>query len=390
MRKSVFTQTKTAEDTLKKYVELGFFTAEDADIIRKYIAQKIVLSGSLAVNSQLRIIKDVRTMYRVQPKVYIRDLTTDIIYEKIQNVHTSDYKQNTKHSIISINKSFWRYLSENGIGNIDKEKIRSIKAVRPDFETTSPDEILTPDEIISMITHAGSARNRAFVATLYESAGRISEIASLKWKDFIFDEDGVGLWIPDFKNKQKRYVRLISAKPHLLELKNNSARIHKKDLKEEYVFQTNRKKPMTYAICKFLIKIISQDAGINKRVHPHLLRKSRITHLSQDGYSEAIIKEIAWGNQNSNMMPVYSKLSHKDIDNETLRKHGLKAAEDLETEKLHSVRCLRCGTVITPDQKYCPHCGLSKNADLTDAEMSIDPEILAKALKIIMEKKEEL
>ena len=46
MRKSVFTQTKTAEDTLKKYVELGFFTAEDADIIRKYLAQKIVLSGS--------------------------------------------------------------------------------------------------------------------------------------------------------------------------------------------------------------------------------------------------------------------------------------------------------------------------------------------------------
>lgn len=390
MRKSVFTLNKTADDTLRYYVDIGLLTAEDVDIIRKYVAHKIVISGSLAENSQLRIVKDISRMYKIQPKVRIRDLTTDIIYDKVQKVHALDYKQNTKHTLLSTNKAFWTYMSENGIGNIDKEKIRSIKALRPDFETTSPDEILTPDEILSMIKHAGSARDRAFVATLYESAGRISEIASLKWKDFIFDEDGVGLWIPDFKNKQKRYVRLIDAKPHLLELKNNSARINKPDLKDDYVFKTNRKKPLSYAICKYLIKKVGRDAGITKRVHPHLLRKSRITHLSQDGYSEAIIKEIAWGNLNSNMMPVYSKLSHKDIDNETLRKHGLKAAEDLETEKLHSVRCLRCGTVITPDQKYCPHCGLSKNAELTDAGMSIDPEILAKALKIIMEKKEEL
>ena len=34
--------------------------------------------------------------------------------------------------------------------------------------------------------------------------------------------------------------------------------------------------------------------------------------------------------------------------------------------------------------------GLSKSAEFTNAEMSIDPEILAKALKIIMEKKEEI
>ena len=128
MRKSVFTQTKTAEDTLKKYVELGFFTAEDADIIRKYLAQKIVLSGSLAVNSQLRIIKDVRTMYRVQPMVYIRDLTTDIIYEKIQNVHTSDYKQNTKHSIISVILKIFEENSYTTVTYLDEDDVERIRA----------------------------------------------------------------------------------------------------------------------------------------------------------------------------------------------------------------------------------------------------------------------
>ena len=87
------------------------------------------------------------------------------------------------------------------------------------------------------------------------------------------------------------------------------------------------------------------------------------------------------------MYCIFSKLSHLDIDAELLRKSGLQKSETLDTEKLHPIRCLRCGSVITPDQKYCSHCGLSRDADITDANMVIDPELVAKALKIIMDMK---
>ena len=389
MRESVFKVTDSPQKLLDRYVECGEFTKEDAEIIRKYLSQKVVLTGSLSDRSQIRIIRELIVMHRFLPVAEIKDLTTDMIYSKINNVYLSDYKQNTKRALILNNKPFWIWLSENNIGDLDSEKLLKIRSVPVNFDTTSPEEILTPDEILSMIAHAGSARNRAFITTLYESAGRISEIASLKWRDLVFDEDGIGLWINDFKTKNNRYVRLIDAKPHLLELKNDMARTGK-DLRDEFVFQTNRNEPLSYIRFRKILQDTALYAGIKKRVHLHLIRKSRITHLSQDGYSEAIIKQIAWGNQNTNMMRVYNKLSHKDIDSETLRRHGLKPMEETETKKLHSIKCIRCGNVITPDQKFCSHCGLSKSAEFTNAEMSIDPEILAKALKIIMEKKEEL
>jgi len=382
---SIFDNSITPEEELQKYLRQGDISEADAEIIRKYIAYRQATRGIISSNTLKKNIKDICSMQRIPPASPISELTTDIIYARIRNMHEK-YSQNTRAIMLITNKSFWKYLAEHKIAKLDLKKIKKIRGIPINYETTAANEILTPAEVLQLISHAGSARNRAFVATLYESAGRISEVANLKWQDISFDTYGAGVRLPDFKSRQTRYARLIIAAPHLLEWRNTYERSSPAS-GENFVFITNRNTPIGYFRYQRMLKEIAQRAGINKRVHLHLLRKSRITHLTKDGYSESIIKKLAWGNQNTSMLRTYSVLSERDIDQEFLQRSGLQDSELPDTEVLHPAKCIRCGTMITPDQHYCSHCGLSKDADLIDPDLSVDPELIARVLKILQSQK---
>lgn len=386
MKNSVFRSSKSPESAIQYYVDAEIISEVDAEILRGYLGHIQVTRGMISQNSLTRYITNLCTLQKIDPAVGISELTTDIIYEKVRNIHSSEkYTQNTKSTMLVNGKAFWRYLGEHKLAKIDLKGIKKIKNIPLNFQTTAPDEILTPAEILSMISHAGSARNRAIVAVLYESAGRISEVANLRWRDVVFDAYGAGVHLPDYKTHQIRYARLIIAAPHLLEWRNQYERMQPAT-GENMIFITNRQTPLLYARYHQMLREVAASAGITKRVHPHLLRKSRITHLTQDGYSESIIKKLAWGNQNTMMMRTYSVLSEKDIDGEFLQRSGLQDADAAETDEiLHPTRCIRCGAVMAPDQRYCGRCGLSKDSDLIDPNLSVDPELIARVLKILQE-----
>ena len=387
--KSVFSIDTPPEEEIQKHLRQGVISEDDAELIRGYIAYKLGTRGLIKNSTIIRNIQHICTMQKISPKCGIRELTIDIIYARIRNMHSTKYTQNTKSTLLVSCKSFWRYLAENKLVKLNLKKITEIKNIPINFETTAASELLTPGEVLELISHAGSARNRAFIATLYESAGRISEVANLRWKDIEFDAYGAGVRLADFKTRQTRYARLILAAPHLIEWRNTYERSAPAS-GENYIWITNRNQPLTYCRYHTLLKDVAARAGIKKKVHLHLLRKSRITHLTRDGYSEAIIKKLAWGNQNTQMMRTYSILSEKDIDEEFLRRSGLQDSELPDTEILHPTKCIRCGAVMTPDQKYCGHCGLSKDgSNLIDPNLSVDPELIARVLKILQEQKKD-
>ena len=57
--------------------------------------------------------------------------------------------------------------------------------------TKNADDILSGDEILAMIRGCQNSRDRAIIATLYESGVRIQELATLSWSQLTFDEYGV-------------------------------------------------------------------------------------------------------------------------------------------------------------------------------------------------------
>jgi site-specific recombinase XerD len=362
-------------------LELNNITEDDAVIIRDFLTH-IGVVNNLSESRKSTITSLVCILNKAEPHVSIRELTKDTIYRKITNVKQNGYTQNSQRSILSVGKTFWKYLIKSKIIDCNIEDIDCIKLPHVDFETTSPDEIFTIQEILEMIKCANNTRDRAFIATLYESACRISEIATLRWKDIFTDEYGAKVYVFDHKTQVRKFCRLIIAAPYLNEWRNQYESFAPAS-GDNLVFVTLYKKtPIKYRTYDMIFKKLAKKAGITRPVHLHLMRKTRITHMVRENYNETVIKLVAWGNTNTRMMPTYTRLSEENVDNELLNHGGILDREDV-VESIKSQKCMRCGYIIAPDQKYCPHCGMSTDPNLINREMSINPDLLSKILQII-------
>lgn len=369
--------------SITRNLERDNISEDDARIIKNYL-DHIEVINNISESRKATLASMLCSLNKINPHVPIRELTKEIIYRKVSNVKLKGYTQNTQRTFLSVGKGFWTYLIKSKIieGNI--EDIKSIKIPSVDFKTTAPDEIFTVSEVLEMIRCANNTRDRAFIAALYESACRISEIASLRWRDVFPDDYGAKIWVFDHKTQVKRFCRLIIAAPYLNEWRNQYESFAPAS-GDNLVFVTLYKKtPIKYKTYAAIFKQIAKKAGIKRHVHLHLMRKTRITHMVCENYQESIIKLVAWGNPKTRMMATYSVLSEQAIDKELLYKGGLVSREDTQ-ETVRPTKCVRCGNIIAPDQKYCPHCGLSTEPSLINNEMSINPELLAKILQIIQE-----
>jgi hypothetical protein len=80
-----------------------------------------------------------------------------------------------------------------------------------------------------------------------------------------------------------------------------------------------------------LIKV-SNKAGINKNLHPHLFRHSRATYMA-NFLTEAQMNAYFGWVQGSDMPAVYVHLSGRDIDDAVLKANGIMKSEN-EPEKI--------------------------------------------------------
>lgn len=230
-------------------------------------------------------------------------------------------KQNTQRDFIKILRRFLIWLNDENVISLPEKKIREIKTPAAVAQVVTPDMLLTVEEVLSIVRAAYSTRDKAFIMVLYESGVRIGELARLTWRDVIFDKYGVRLYITDTKTSKYRYSRLTMSTEYLSRLKNE----HVNPTDDAFVFVNRNGEPMTWIGCKKIITRASTRAGISKHVHAHLFRHSRITHMIQQNYQESIIKESMWGNTTTNMFRTYVSLSEEAIDNEYLRRAGIKS-----------------------------------------------------------------
>jgi site-specific recombinase XerD len=248
-----------------------------------------------------------------------------------------------------------------------KEKIRNSKV---------PEDLLTEDDIFKMIEASNHLRDKTLIATLYESAARIGEMANLKIKHVHFDELGVQLTLTG-KTGMRR-VRTIICAPYLASWL--SIHPYRND-PESYVWinigTRNYGKPMNYHGYNVLLKRTAQKAGINKRMYPHLFRHSRCTILAQNLTEAQLEKYVGWV-PGSDMSGVYVHLSGRDLDGAILKLYGLEVEES--KPQISFKRCPRCGTTNEATNKICKKCGLAFN--IKDA-MKLDEESEESTIELI-------
>lgn len=253
-------------------------------------------------------------------------------------------------------KRFYRWLKDPNDEEYPPE-VRWLKGTVKANRNHLPEELLTQDEVVALIKAARSTRDRAFIAMLYDSGGRI-EVLSLQRKNILFDEHGA-VAIVEGKTGQRR-DRLILSLPFLAEWLNDHP-----DKRPDAPLWIHQRQgchqqgivPMDYASARKMLMRVRDIADVKKRVNPHAFRHARATHLANI-LTEAQMKEYFGWTQDSKMAARYVHLSGRDVDSAILRAHGLQPKMEEEAPKLTVVTCVRCGLQNSTVNKFCSRCSM--------------------------------
>ena len=138
----------------------------------------------------------------------------------------------------------------------------------------------------------------------YSTGCRIGEVAKLNREDINFMENSVIVHGKGDKEREVYFnIRCAIWLQRYLE---------KRDDDEPCLFVTERnpKRRMSIDSLRYIIKRISNRAGIKKTIHPHQLRHSYATHLVDNGAPLDIIQSLL-GHEKSETTRIYAHLSGK-------------------------------------------------------------------------------
>jgi site-specific recombinase XerD len=357
-----------AARSLTKALAKGQINQDDRTLIESYVGWAAVTSNI----SQSRFNK--LTYHLVKLRRFLgpyRTNTIDDIYLGISRLKTAQikghaYAGSTLRDDVTTLKKFYLWLIRKGLSTIPKDEIREIKAPSARTMTKTAAQMLNETEIHQMIRVCSRSIDRAYVAVLYEAALRVKECGTLRWDQISFEKNHVIINV-NCKTGRPRHIPLIMARPYLAAWRADYP------LNAEgsaYVFISEQeKKPLRYKALDKRLRVLARRAGITKRVTPHILRHSRISHLIEQGVREYSVREIAWGNQNTKMLATYTHIANPHIDAELSQLYGIEPENKADDHALYPRQCPRCAAINAPTARYCASCGIPLTRE---ARVSID------------------
>ncbi len=342
----------------------GTISDAELDLIEEFVAERRHQRNisKLRADSLLRILVWWREKHLPVPYTSAR---IGDIYAAKSSMDEAGYTPSSRVQYLHVLKMYLLWLIEGGHSEIPKAKIDALKLPETPHGTVEAEEVLTDDEVMQLIKACRSSRDRALVAVLYESGCRIGELGVLRWSQVRLDEYGFSLSLTprtSKKTEKSRYVRLLMAREYLAAWKNDYPGDPAGDAP---VFLNNRGKPFRYRGLYSLIRRIKERSGLEKNVHPHLFRHSRVTHLLQQGVSESVIKKVHWGDVNTKMLACYGHLCDQDIDDEMMRAAGIEKPEKKRQRRLAPIQCPGCDAICAPEARFCSVCGIGLTEDAT-------------------------
>lgn len=176
-------------------------------------------------------------------------------------------------------------------------KFRYIEYPRSERKLPQPLEV---SEIQRMIDVCENTKHRLIICLLYSTGMRVSELINLKLSD-IDKAKGV-IHIIQAKGHKDRQVPL---DPQLLDL---LTMYHYEYEPKEYLLNGQFGPQYSERSVNEMLKTIAAKAGINRRVHAHLLRHSNATHLLESGTDISIIQRLL-GHNSPRTTQIYTHIS---------------------------------------------------------------------------------
>lgn len=215
-------------------------------------------------------------------------------------------------------------------------------------------ELLTPADVERVITVCRNPRDKALISMLWETGGRIAEIGNRQIKDAV--PATVGYTLEVNGKTGVRSPLIVSSAPLLAQWLNNHPFKTDPEAPLWVRQQCTKPLPVLYQALRKLIHDYFQQAGITKRVYPHLFRHSRATYVLASGLmTEAQAKAYFGWSPNSEQLATYAHLLASDANAAILRENNLVPKQE-RVEELRAISCYRCHELNAPTNDYCTKC----------------------------------
>jgi len=333
--------------TSKEKILIELFISE-AGVIRHITPQrKFAIAISLV--SLRNYIGDYLTC--TTPEVYI-----SIERYRASSGHSESYQKIT----LSTYKRFLIWLHESEYNTaLNPTKIKNLSLKRKATFKTA-DDILTPQELKVLYEATRTLRDRALFEVLYESMGRVGEVAMLTWGQVTFHDTYTTITL-ESKTDYPRKVPLYTSQ---LILKRWREYYPVDITPDMYVFQkggSEGKSPLTYHGVRRMLINACKSAGITRKVTLHIFRHTRITDLMRMGIPEQTIKMLAWGTVTTEMLRVYAHLTPTDAENDLNKWMGIipKETKPAFADIATPVQCTGCGVINPKSNRFCGECGIA-------------------------------
>jgi site-specific recombinase XerD len=339
---------------------------EQLNLLQEF--NRYLVERSISLSTRNNYISTLRLISYSIGKTLDKSITKKDLEQWLENI-SKDIVSTKVSKIIAV-KKYFKWLYYRGTNKMKKKSVYptivdwiEMPNNKVEKRLTSAD-ILTQEEVKNMINACNNTRDRAVVSLLFDSGLRRQELVNLNVGDIHIKIDYSFLTVRHEQGNKTgaRDVILNFSVSALKEWLN----VHPfKDQQDKPLFvclehgDNNHK----HKYCERLqgqsilriVKQVSKDAGINKRVFVHLFRHSRNTDLENKNCPrDARVYMFGWS-KNSHMPEHYGHLSKEQVIEKIRIADGLKPQPQL-VDILKPVVCPRCNEQNSPTNKYCGKC----------------------------------
>lgn len=226
-------------------------------------------------------------------------------------------------------RSFYRYLVREGI--LPENPVKDTSSPKLDRRLPS---FLTVEEVTQLLEATDSStpqgqRDRAFLELLYASGLRVSELVGLNIEQIDLESKEIRV---TGKGSKERMVLMGEPATKAVSVYINKGRKELRSKKRNNALFLNKQGGrLTERSVQYILQKYARGAGINRRVHPHMLRHTFATHMLDGGADLRVVQELL-GHSSLASTQIYTHVSKSQAKRVYEAAHPL-AKEEEQGEK---------------------------------------------------------
>jgi integrase len=348
-------------------MKLEFFNDEIKDFHElklKHLAYNTQLSNLISIN-HFALITQKNT----------ESLTKRDILDYLNNKKFLGLKNSSKNKKILSIRKFLEYYK--------KDDLLELFPIFPEEKKElNKSDLINRDDLEKLLKSCDNIKYKTLLIVYYESACRRDELILVKKRNIEFYENYANMYL-GIKTIH-RNIPLVESIPYLREY-FNSFGFGPDDLIFDY-----SESYINTLFCRINKKCKEKFPEYTKKLHPHLLRHSRLTELAGcSQLNEPLMRKMAGWSKNSNMPAVYFHLDDSALVNTIT--NG-KENEKPRIQSFESIRCSDCNESNNKQNDFCWKCHKLLNKEMISDIISDRDRIeqLENDNKILSEKLENL